>query len=96
MLKYECCDALRLIFGNFSLRIPGDHLESFKACVESFDTENIVPKEGEMGRPFSIHLHEGLSLSFSAGEVIELRELLDWSFAAISVDDLLKDSESGK
>lgn len=87
--RYDCGTAFRLVFGSVSLKLPIDQLESFKGCIDSFDTENEATKGDEPRRIFTVFLHDGLSLGFNAAEVLELRELLQWTYASISVENLL-------
>jgi len=93
-IKHECCDSIRLTFGNFSLRILTEHLEAMIECVDNFDLDIKSYGSKKVKKPFIIQMNDGLSLGFNAEEAMELKELLDWTSAALSVKDLLNKTQS--
>lgn len=91
--RYDCSDSLRLTFGNFSVRILTKHLEALITCVEDFDLDMADVRSQKYKKPYTVHMNDGLSLGFNAEEALELKELLEWTSAALSVEDLLDSAQ---
>lgn len=92
-LKHDCCESIRLTFGNFSLRILNEHLEAMIDCVDNFDLNMEDGTFKQVKKPFILQMNDGLSLGFNAEEARELKELLNWTLASLSVKELLDNTD---
>jgi len=92
VMRCTCCRHFQLSYGNIILKLEYESFISFMECINKVDLDK--PNESRSmlpnGKHFLIKLPNNIAFGFTREEIMELRELLDYSQATLKVNELIK------
>ena len=90
VLKCTCCKNLQVSFGNMVMKLSYDQFLSFMECIDKVNLNKTPNAHLPNEKEYLIRLPNDISFAFTREEMIELKELLEWSQATLKVNNLLE------